>query len=158
MTEQSNRSTCNYVSLGKYNGSALGDGAVAFVQYPQLSGVQIVPQFKGVSYEVPNYDSLVHGACNNYPNVNQAYIDGDCVKYVERPCKVQPGPNPQPGPKPQPVGAFGYRCDKGSLGPYAKNNCVRVNEAPNASNKLYSNAQACEKACGLVKESYGCGC
>jgi hypothetical protein len=146
--KSSNGSTCNYVSLGKYNGASLGQGPVAFVQYPQLSGVQLIPNFKGVSYDTPNYDSLVHGACSLYPNVNQAYMDGDCVTYVERPCQEVPKPQPprpQP-PRPQPPGPnnsggqFGFQCSP-------KIGCHRVNSPPSRATNTYTNMKQCQDNC-----------
>ena len=97
MSEYINKmSTCNYVPLKNYYGGQLGDGAVAPVPTPtNLVGVQILPQFAGVSYDQPNYDSLVKvkGGCNNYPDINNAYLDKNCVRYMERQCN---GSQPQP--------------------------------------------------------------
>jgi hypothetical protein len=140
----SKMSTCNYVPLKNYYGGQLGDGAVAPVPTPaNLMGVQIVPQFAGVSYDQPNYDSLVkvQGGCNNYPNVNQAYLSKNCVKYMERQCNN--------GNKPQPLGQVGFQCMAGALGPNpAGGNCIRVNQAPNQAAGIYDSAQACNAACG----------
>lgn len=159
MSEYINKmSTCNYVPLKNYYGGQLGDGAVAPVPTPtNLVGVQILPQFAGVSYDQPNYDSLVKvkGGCNNYPGINNAY-DKNCVRYMERQCN---GSQPQPS---GPVGAFGYKCMAGAFGPNTagKNNCIRVSEAPNSASGVYSNVKECNAACGnnmpgpVVSESF----
>jgi hypothetical protein len=89
MTEYVQRTVSNYNTLGKYQFGSLGCGAVAPYQSPAPIGLNIVPVFKGVSYEVPNYNSLVHGSCINHVSINSAYHDKDCVTYVDRSC---PGP------------------------------------------------------------------
>uniref|UniRef100_A0A6C0KEW2 Uncharacterized protein n=1 Tax=viral metagenome TaxID=1070528 RepID=A0A6C0KEW2_9ZZZZ len=88
MTEYIQRTVCNYNSLGNYYFGSLGCGAVAPYASPNLPGINIVPVFKGVSYQVPNYNSLSHGSCINYVDVNKAYMDKDCVQYVDRPCST----------------------------------------------------------------------
>ena len=88
MTEYVQRTVCNYNTLGKYYFGSLGCGPVAPFNSPSPLGVNIVPVFKGVSYETPNYNSLSHGSCINYVDVNKAYLDKDCVQYVNRPCST----------------------------------------------------------------------
>lgn len=89
MTEHIQRIICNYNTLGQYQYGKLGVGAVAPYNSPIPKGVNIVPVFSGVSYEVPNYNSLVHGSCVDHVGVNKAYGSGNCVKYLDRSC---PGP------------------------------------------------------------------
>ncbi len=104
---QTSLSTCNYNSLGNYNGfskklpNTLGNISNPFVTYPVPSNVQIVPYFAGTAdYSKPNYNVLNKGSCYNYAGINQAYIDcsnpassqgcslngGKCVQYQSRPC------------------------------------------------------------------------
>ena len=101
--------TCNYNSLGNYNGlnaiskrpNTLGNISNPFVRYPVQSNYQVVPVFAGTAdYTKPNYNVLSKGSCYNYAGINQAYIDcsnpsssqgcslngGKCVTYVSRPC------------------------------------------------------------------------
>lgn len=106
-TELNNtRATCNYVSLGHYNGSAtlpytLNNISIA---YPIVPNYQIVPVFAGTgNYSKPNYNALVKGSCYTYAGINQAYIDcsnpassqgcslseGNCVVYKARPCQEE---------------------------------------------------------------------
>ena len=94
MTEYVQRTVCNYNSLGNYYFGSLGCGAVAPYSTPNLPGINIVPVFKGTSYQIPNYNSLSHGSCINYVDINKAYLDKDCVQYVDRPCStgLVPGP------------------------------------------------------------------
>jgi len=44
------------------------------------------------------------------------------------------------------VGAFGYKCMKGTLGPNS-GYCLKVDEAPNKATGVYSNAVACIEEC-----------
>lgn len=77
------RSTINpfYVPLSKY----YGDRDVnTEIKYQSTYGVQIVPEFAGVSYKSPNYNSLVHGSCVNHAMASNAYIYNNCVKYRAR--------------------------------------------------------------------------
>ena len=99
-------STCNYTSLGNYDGfenkpNTLCNIVNPFVKYPIQPNFQVVPYFAGTSdYSKPNYNSLCKGSCYNYAGINQAYIDcsnpassqgcaingGKCVNYISRPC------------------------------------------------------------------------
>ena len=109
MTEWIQRTVCNYNSLGNYYFGSLGCGAVAPYSSPNLPGINIVPVFKGVSYQVPNYNSLTHGSCIDHVDVNKAYLDKDCVVYVDRPCSTGViGPMGTPAPR-GPTGPTGAR-------------------------------------------------
>jgi len=105
--------TCNYTSLGNYDGfehnpNTLSNIVNPFVKYPIKPGYQVVPIFAGTGdYSKVNYNSLCKGSCYNYAGINQAYIDcsnpasskacslngGKCVTYVARGC-------PNDGPRP----------------------------------------------------------
>jgi hypothetical protein len=105
-----NNNTCNYNSLGNYNGmnnitkrkNTLGNISNSFVKYPVNLNSQIIPTFAGTGdYSKPNYNVLNKGSCYNYAGINQAYIDctnpsssqgcnlnsGQCVTYSSRPCQ-----------------------------------------------------------------------
>jgi hypothetical protein len=98
----------DYAGLSTYNKSTLGI-PVAGSNDPNIpmKYYQVVPVFKGFNYDKPNYNSLTLGSCcNNYPGINQGYDDGtnhdgNCVKYVGRPCTLPPAPKPY-GPIPHP--------------------------------------------------------
>ena len=66
-----------YLQLDNYYGRPVNTD----LSYNYADGVQIVPVFKGVSYDRPNYNSLTHGSCINYPASDRAYIGQDCVNY-----------------------------------------------------------------------------
>jgi len=70
-----------YVPLGNYYGDRQVD---TNVNYQSARGVQIVPQFAGVSYKTPNYNSLTHGSCVNHAEASNAYIYNNCVTYRAR--------------------------------------------------------------------------
>jgi hypothetical protein len=79
--ENNNRVSPYYLQLGNYYGRPVDTN----LAYNYTDGIQIVPVFKGVSYDKPNYNSLTHGAWStNYPSANTAYIDKDCVDYKIR--------------------------------------------------------------------------
>jgi hypothetical protein len=71
----------NYVPLGNYYGNRQVD---TNVNYQSARGVQIVPEFAGVSYKNPNYNSLTHGSCVNHAEATNAYIYNNCVTYRAR--------------------------------------------------------------------------
>lgn len=104
MTEYVQRTVCNYNTLGKYQYGSLGVGTVAPYNSPTPKNLNIVPVFRGVSYQVPNYDSLTHGSCVNHVGINKAYMDTDCVRYVDRSC---PGPSGRTVPTSAPFGYTG---------------------------------------------------
>jgi len=106
MTEYIQRTVCNYNTLGQYQFGKLGAGSVAPYYAPVPKGLNIVPVFNGVSYQVPNYNSLVHGSCINHVGINQAYPDKDCVRYIDRSC---PGPSGRLVPTEAPTGYTGAR-------------------------------------------------
>jgi hypothetical protein len=106
MTEYIQRTVCNYNTLGQYQFGKLGAGSVAPYYAPVPKGLNIVPDFNGVSYQVPNYNSLVHGSCINHVGINQAYPDKDCVRYIDRSC---PGPSGRLVPTEAPTGYTGAR-------------------------------------------------
>jgi len=106
MTEYIQRTICNYNTLGQYQFGKLGAGSVAPYYAPVPKGLNIVPVFNGVSYQVPNYNSLVHGSCINHVGINQAYKDKDCVRYIDRSC---PGPSGRLVPTEAPSGYTGAR-------------------------------------------------
>jgi hypothetical protein len=104
-----NISTCNYTSLGNYNGignilkkpNTLGNINNPYVKYPVDLSKQNIPVFAGTTdYSKPNYNVLNKGSCYNYAGINQAYIDcsntassqgcasngGQCVNYISRSC------------------------------------------------------------------------
>lgn len=110
MTEYIQRTICNYNTLGQYQFGKLGAGSVAPYYAPVPKGLNIVPVFNGVSYQVPNYNSLVHGSCINHVGINQAYQDKDCVRYIDRSC---PGPSGRLVPTPAPTGYTGARVSEG---------------------------------------------
>lgn len=66
-----------YLQLANYYGRPVNTE----LNYNYSEGIQIVPVFKGVSYDKPNYNSLTHGSCVNYPSSDRAYIGQDCVDY-----------------------------------------------------------------------------
>ena len=130
MSSQSNNtlSTCNYTSLGNYDGfehnpNTLSNIVNPFVKYPVQPNYQVVPIFAGTGdYKKPNYNSLCKGSCYNYAGINQAYIDcsnpdsskacslngGKCVTYVARGCpqdgvQVRPTTGPTMGPTTRPT-------------------------------------------------------
>ena len=86
MTEFINRTVCNYNTLATYNGGGLGVGAVARVEGPSMPGINIVPVFNNRSYSYPDYNVLTQGSCGNHVDIHKAYGQGDCVRYVDRPC------------------------------------------------------------------------
>ena len=107
MTEFTNTlSTCNYNSLGNYSGlnrlpNTLGNISNPFVTYPVNIKSQVIPYFAGTgNYSKPNYNVLTKGSPYNHPGITKAYIDcsnpdskeacalndGQCVKYITRPC------------------------------------------------------------------------
>jgi hypothetical protein len=100
MTEYIQRTVCNYNTLGQYQFGKLGAGSVAPYYAPVPKGFNIVPVFAGVSYQVPNYNSLVHGSCINHVGIDKAYLDKDCVKYVDRSCSGPSGRMTQTTPTP----------------------------------------------------------
>ena len=129
MSRESNNtlSTCNYTSLGNYDGfennpNTLSNIVNPFVKYPVQTNYQVVPLFAGTTdYKKPNYNSLSKGSCYNYAGINQAYIDcsnafsnkacslngGKCVTYVARACpsdgvQVRPTTGPTMGPTSRP--------------------------------------------------------
>jgi hypothetical protein len=106
MAEFTQKNVCNFQTLGQYHYGGLGVGSVAPYHSAIPKYTNIVPQFAGFSYEKPNYNSLVHGACNWHVGVNQAYGSGNCVKYIDRSC---PGPEGRSAPKqPQQMGHTGH--------------------------------------------------
>ena len=52
------------------------------------------------------------------------------------------------------VGAFGYKCMKGTLGPNS-GYCLKVDEAPNKATGVYSNAVACIDECTRKNQPSG---
>ena len=52
------------------------------------------------------------------------------------------------------VGAFGYKCMKGALGPNS-GYCLKVDEAPNKATGVYSNAVACIEECSRKSHPSG---
>jgi hypothetical protein len=109
MAEINNIATCNYNSLGNYNGinnitkkpNTLGNISNPFVTYPVQSNIQNIPYFAGTGgYIKPNYNVLNKGSCYSYAGINQAYTDcsnpssskgcelngGQCVTYKTRSC------------------------------------------------------------------------
>ena len=82
----------DYSSLKSYNKSTLGI-PTAGDNDPNTNKnkyMQVVPKFVGFDYEKPNYNSLTTGTCcSNYADINSSYgnVKGDCVGYVQRPCK-----------------------------------------------------------------------
>lgn len=89
-----------YVPLGNYYGNR---DVNTNHDYQGVPGVQVVPFFAGVSYEKPNYNSLVHGSCVNHAEANNAYIYKNCVTYKAR----FDGPNGVYYRAPPPAGATG---------------------------------------------------
>lgn len=69
-----------YLPLGNYYGRPVDTN----VRYQSTHGVQIVPDFAGVSYKKPNYNSLVHGSCVNHSLASNAYVYNNCVSYKAR--------------------------------------------------------------------------
>lgn len=58
----------------------------------------------------------------------------------------EPTPEPAPEPEPKPTGVFGYKCMKDVMGPNTRM-CIRVSEAPNKEQGIYSDAVDCIAAC-----------
>ena len=62
-------STCNFTSLGNYDGfrtapNSLGNIMNPFVSYPVQPNFQLVPQFAGTGdYSKPNYNTLTNIGC-----------------------------------------------------------------------------------------------
>ena len=103
----------------------------------------------------PQNNSFGYKCMNNILGPNQGYclkvnevpnkdndVYSDAISCLDACSKQQPQPEPNMG------GAFGFKCFNDDQG---NRQCLKVNEAPNKENNVFSNAEECAYNCKMNK-------